>query len=295
MRKTLTIIIILIILAILVFLRLQCSRKGANNKEGAGLVLPVEVAPASIGDVKSSFEILGTIVARKTAQVFPETMGRITRIMVTEGAKVHKNSHLLAIRNESIGFEYEEGFIKSPITGVVGKIDVDVGSMVTPQSSVATIVDYSQVKIKFSVAETNMESIKKNEKVLVETDATGERVFSAKILEISPVIDPLTRTVSVKAVIDNPENLLKPGMTARVTVNLGERSNVLNIPKDALLEDHIFIVDDSVSQRRDVKIGLMGDENVEIIDGLSEGEKVVVIGQKRLAGGEKVKPIMRGK
>ncbi|MCK4574925.1 efflux transporter periplasmic adaptor subunit, partial [candidate division WOR-3 bacterium] len=86
---------------------------------------------------------------------------------------------------------------------------------------------------------------------------------------------------------------LKPGMTTRVQIKLGESTDVLMIPKDAYLEGFIFVVSDSTAERREVTVGIMGDKNIEIVEGLEEGEKVVIIGQERLAGGEKVNPIER--
>ena len=82
-------------------------------------------------------------------------------------------------------------------------------------------------------------------------------------------------------------------MTARVSINLGEKKDALVIPEDALLDSYLFVVEDSTAERRDVIVGLIGDEYVEIVDGITEGEQVVVIGQQRLAGGEKVNPIPR--
>jgi hypothetical protein len=67
----------------------------------------------------------------------------------------------------------------------------------------------------------------------------------------------------------------------------------LVIPRDALLDGYLFVVSDSTAERRDVISGIIGDENVEIISGVSDGERVVVVGQQRLAGGEKVRPILR--
>lgn len=290
MRKALIIIIIIVVLLVLVFLRMQCARRG-RKAEVKERPLPVEVMDATIGDIASSCEVLGTIAARKTADAFPETMGRITRIMVKEGSSVFKNSRIMAIRNETIGFEYEEGFIKSPITGSIAKVMVDVGSMVSPQTPVATVVDYSIVKVVFNVAETDIGCVSNKNTVSVESDALPEEMFTAKISEISPVIDEMTRTVSVKATINNPERKLKPGMTARVRINLGEKSDVLIIPKDACLDGFVFVVMDSTAERRDVTVGIIGDKNIEIQKGLDEGEKIVVIGQERLAGGEKVNPI----
>ena len=291
MRKIIIILAIVIVLAVAIVLRVSASRK--PSEEEIEKLVPVETFSAMRGDVVSTCEIIGSIKANKTAHVFPETMGRITRILVKEGTYVNKGSKLMALRNETIGFEYEEGYITAPISGNVANIMVDNGSMVTPQSPVAMVVEFSRVEVSFNMSENAMGCINKGGKVNITTDAAPGIEFKGTVSEVSPVIDPLTRTIAAKAVVNNSKKILKPGMTARVTLTLGSKNNVLTIPRDALLDGYIFTVRDSTSERRDVTVGLIGDNYVEIIDGLEEGEQVVVVGQQRLAGGEKINPIPR--
>ncbi|UCF71610.1 MAG: efflux RND transporter periplasmic adaptor subunit [candidate division WOR-3 bacterium] len=292
MRKLLIAGIIIVVLIIAILLRVSASQRGKATEEFVQRI-SVEVMPASRGTVKSTCEVLGTVIADKTAQVFPETMGRITKILVKEGAYVTKDNNIMAIRNETIGFEYEEGFIRSPISGNLAKIMVDVGSMVTPQTPVAVVMDYAKVNVQFNMAETNMGCVNKNDKVVVVIDAMPDQPFTGNVSEITPVVDPMTRTLGVKASVYNAKKILRPGMTTRVTINLGEKKDVVVIPRDALLDSHVFVVADSTTERRDVVPGLIGDKNAEIISGIKEGERVVVVGQQRLAGGEKVNPVLR--
>jgi membrane fusion protein (multidrug efflux system) len=292
MRKLLIAGIIIVVLAIAIVVRIGASQRGKKAEEFV-LRIAVEVMPATRGSVKSTCEVLGTVIADKTAQVFPEAMGRITKILAKEGAYVNKDNNLMAIRNETIGFEYEEGFISSPISGNLAKIMVDVGSMVTPQTPVAVVMDYAKVNVLFNVAETNMGCINKNDKVAVVIDAIPDQPFTGIVSEVTPVVDPMTRTLGVKASVYNAKKILRPGMTARVTINLGEKKDVVAIPRDALLDGYVFVVMDSTAERRNVVAGLIGDRNAEIISGIKEGERVVVVGQQRLAGGEKVNPVLR--
>ncbi len=290
MRKFLIILVIVIVLGIAITARIMVSKKPAEQKETERIV-PVEVILVTRGNVESTCELIGIIEANKTAHVFPETMGRITRIMVKEGSYVNKNSRLMALRNESIGFEYEEGYILAPISGNMANIMVNIGSMVTPQTNVATVVEFSKVKVTFNMSENTVGCVRKGSKVHVVVDAMPDKSFQGTLSEVSPVIDPYTRTIAAKAIINNPKKLLKPGMTARVTLNLGFRDSVVSIPRDALLNSYLFIVKDSIAERRDVEVGLIGDRYVEILSGVEQGEQIVLIGQHRLAGGEKVNPI----
>jgi multidrug efflux pump subunit AcrA (membrane-fusion protein) len=290
MRKFLIISLIVIVLGIAVTVRIMVSKKPAEQKETERIV-PVEVIPVTHGNVKSTCELIGSIGANKTAHVFPETMGRITKIMVKEGAYVNKNSRLMALRNETIGFEYEEGYIMAPISGNMANIMVNIGSMVTPQTNVATVVEFSKVKVTFNMSENTVGCTKKGGKVRVIVDAMPDKPFQGTVSEVSPVIDPYTRTIAVKAIINNPKKLLKPGMTAQIILSLDSKDDVLAIPKDALLDSYLFVVKDSIAERRDVEVGLIGDKYVEILSGVEQGEQIVLIGQHRLAGGEKVNPV----
>lgn len=292
MRKIIIIVVIVIVLGVAVALRVGLSNRGPQQEDESKIV-PVEVMSITRGDVTSTCEVIGTLHAIKTAQVFPEAMGRITSIFVKEGAYVNKNSRLMAFRNETVGFEYEEGYITAPIAGNVANIMVTVGSMVTPQTPVAMVLEFSRIEANFNMSENALGCIKKGNKAQVVIDALPGKVFSGTISEVSPVIDPMTRTVSAKAIINNSKKNLKPGMTARIILTLGSQKNVVSIPKDALLDSYVFVVADSTAERRDVVVGLIGDNNVEIIEGVQEDEQIIVVGQQRLAGGEKVNPIPR--
>ena len=291
MRKWI-IIIIAVVVVVAIALRLATSRRTSEKVEAVKVA--VEVMPTTKGHIQRTCELLGSVTADKTAQVFPETIGRVTQILVKEGQYVAKDAAIIAIRNEAVGFEYEEGYIKAPISGEVAKILINVGSMITPQTPVAIIVDYASVKVAFNLSEADMNCISREKKVSVQIDALPNDPFPARISEISPVIDPMTRTLEVKAVVNNARKLLKPGMTARVKIILSEKNNALVIPAEALLGSYVFVVKDSTAERRDVVVGLIGDNEVEIIQGIAEGERIVVVGQERLAGGEKVIQVLRG-
>ena len=292
MRKFLIIIIIVVVLGVAVAIRIATTKKTERVEIESRVV--VEVAPVQKGNVIKTCEILGTISADKTAQVFPETMGRVTGILVKEGSYVKKNDALISMRNETIGFEYEEARVRSPINGTVAKTMVDIGSMVTPQSMVALVVDYSVAKVQFNIAEADYECMNRDRKVFVKVDAAPDEEFRARVTEISPVIDPMTRTGAVKAVINNPKRVLKPGMTARIRVYMAEKDNVLVVPKEALIGNNLFVLVDSTAEKHPVELGIVGDDYTEVLSGVKENEMVVVVGQERLAGGEKVKAVIRG-
>ncbi len=291
MKKWLIIILAIVVVAIVVRIAIFGKK---TAKEAVTMDIPVEAVFAGKGDVVMRSELIGTIAADKTAQVFPETMGRVTAILVRDGGYVAKDQPILTIKNETVGFEFETATVKSPINGAVAKILTDIGSMASPQAPVAIVVDFSTIKLVLNIAETDAGAISLNKRIKFTTDALPAEIFDATVAEISPVIDPMTRTVSVKATAVNPRGRLKPGMTCRVVVTTAERKGVLAIPRDAVSDGAVFVVmQDTLAERRSVKTGMIGDEYAEVTDGLKEGELVIIMGQQRLAGGEKIKVLVR--
>lgn len=291
MKKWLIIILAIVVAGVIVRIAFFGKK---TIRESTALDIAVEAVSAQKVDVVKRSELIGTIAADKTAQVFPETMGRVIAILVREGGYVTKDQPILQIKNETVGFEFETAAVKSPINGAVAKILTDVGAMATPQAPVAVIVDFSTVKLAFNVAETDAGAVNMNQKIKFTTDALPGEIFDAAISEISPVIDPMSRTVSIKATALNHRGRLKPGMTCRVILITAEKKGALAVPRDAVNDAAVFVVkQDTLAERRSVKTGMIGDEYAEITDGLHEGELVIVMGQQRLAGGEKIKVLVR--
>jgi membrane fusion protein (multidrug efflux system) len=296
-RKTIitAIVIIAAVFVIGFALRVVLSRKTKVQAAGEQAIV-VEAIPSRKQNIGKTAELIGAIEADKTAQVFPEAMGRVIKILVKDGSRVSKGENLMILRNETVGYEFEEAMVTAPITGTIASVLVDVGAMASPQAPVAVVVDFSRIKVVFNVAEVDAGSIWRNSRIKTKVDALPEKTFEGVISEVSPVVDPLTRTIAVKADIANASGYLKPGMTARIFLDLGARKGVLAIPKDALMDHVIFVVrSDSTAERRAVTTGLIGDEWVEITHGLQENELVIIIGQQRLAGGEKLRAMVRDK
>jgi membrane fusion protein (multidrug efflux system) len=287
-RRTVWIIVGLVVAAVVIRLITLPQRREPQREEA---ILSVAVETVKPGRVVSSLELLGTVMGERQVQVFPEFAGRVTERLKKEGDRVRKDEPILALRSEAVGFEFEPGVVRSPIAGVVGKILVDVGQMVAPQVPVALVVDYDRVKVQIQIPEHQLPRITPGRKGEVRVDAYPDRVFVGQLTELSPVLDLASRTATARLSLANPSQRLTPGMVARVRLILDLRDGVISVPKEALVDGSVFVVEDGVAVRRSVKLGLSGDERVEIQSGLTKGEEVVVIGQERLHGGERVEAV----
>ena len=181
--------------------------------------------------------------------------------------------------------------IKAPISGIISKRFIDAGAMVGPTQPLVSIVDMDTVKLLTHVSDEDIDLVKLTQRVGVKVDTYLDRVFEVKEINISPVMDPLSRKIEVEIKISNPDYLMKPGMFPRIRL-LVQRDNTLLVPEEAVMEregeKQVFVVRDDIVHLQKISTGLERGELVEVLSGLKEGEAVVISGQSNLEDGDKV-------
>ena len=188
----------------------------------------------------------------------------------------------------------ENTTLRSPINGVVTARNYDVGDIYAMSMPIFTVEQIVPVKLLIGVSETDYSKVKKGDSVTVTADAIPDKTFYGKINRIYPTVDPATRTFTVEVKIDNAYKTLRPGMFARATVNFGSNNNVV-IPDVAVVkqqgsgERFVYVLneDNTVTYKKVVLGRRMGGE-YEVLEGLQDGDKIVIGGQIRLKDGVKV-------
>lgn len=183
--------------------------------------------------------------------------------------------------------------LTSPISGVVTQRNFDNGD-VAGTSPILQVMQISPVKLKFSINESLYAKVKVGMQVSAKVEVFGEEEFKGKISLISPTIDTDSRTFYVEAEFTNANQKLRPGMFGRVELNLG-RANMIMVSDKAVIKQngtndkYIYVVTaDNTLEYKKITVGKrLGDKYV-ILDGISEGEKVVVSDQNKLKNGSKV-------
>jgi membrane fusion protein (multidrug efflux system) len=175
---------------------------------------------------------------------------------------------------------------------VAGLRQINVGDYLKDGADMVNVEDIEAVLLDFRLAERFQTKIKPGQKAQVTFDALPGRKFTAVVQAIDPLIDANGRSVGVRACIDNRQMQLRPGMFARVNAVFGEREKALVVPEEAIVPQggRSFVVrvvpgankDELVSERVVVKIGIRQPGKVEILEGLSLDDSVVVAGQQRL-------------
>ncbi len=186
---------------------------------------------------------------------------------------------ILQDKRKQILDEKEKYFVKSPISGIVLKTYVENGDYVnniTSNNRILTVGDLSKMETILEVDEEYIPLIKKEMKVLISIDAFPNKIFEGKITKITGKSDPKTRTVEVKADVKYPVNI-PSGITVESNIIVKEKETTA-VPISALIEDKYVKVlkEDGKVVKKEIKTGIKANGYIEVIEGLQEGEKVVI-------------------
>ncbi len=195
-------------------------------------------------------------------------------------------------RLRAIESRMDDRLIHAPFAGVVGLRNISVGALVTPGDLITTLDDDSIMKLDFSVPSTFLEALRAGMEIKAKARAFGDTPFVGKVKSIDSRVDPVTRSIVVRAEIPNTQRLLKPGLLMSVTLLKNPRQALL-VPEETLVsvgkEHFLYVVDaENKVERRNVSTGTRQKGVVEIREGISAGERVITHGQMRLRPGQEV-------
>lgn len=187
--------------------------------------------------------------------------------------------------------------LQAPFAGVVGLRETSVGALVSPGEVITTLNDDSKMKLDFTVPSIYLNSLVIGLDVKAKTRDLGDKELSGKVTSIDNQIDPVTRAIKVRALLDNPGHELKQGMLMEVKLHTRER-DALIISESALMpfasNNFVFVVVNSgvgqpVVERRKIEIGERLVGHVEVLSGLSINDVLVTHGVQKLRNGQTIK------
>lgn len=194
---------------------------------------------------------------------------------------------------ENVSFLEPNTFVKSPIKGVISVKNFEDGELFSG-NPIVTVTQTHLLKALISIPESYVPFVKEGMELTVKPDVYKNQDFPATIEIVYPTIDPATHTFQAKVRIPNPDNLLRPGMYVRTSINLNE-VEALMVPYRAVLkltgsdERYIFVNDNGKAKRVRVKLGQRFDDLIEITsDELNSKDQLVTVGQAKLIDGVKL-------
>jgi membrane fusion protein, multidrug efflux system len=313
-----------LVLPLCAALALACSGK---KQEKAVAAPNVSLGDATAVDIDERIEATGELVSPNHAMIAAEVGGRVTSIYINEGKPAQAGDRVLEIDPERRELDLRaakagsaeaqasltdqqrasdrvnhlfksnvaskaqlDTAVKAPFAGFVAQRFISVGEFVQPGTRLFELVALDPIEVEFRVAEVDSSRVHLGQVVDVRVAPFPDEKFQATVTLVSPMIDPASRTLRVKATLANPEGRLRPGLFARADLGVSHREAVLMIPDEAVLERSdgkvVFrLAGPDKVERRVVKTGVHKNGRVEVTEGLSNGDKVVTRGHTALVDG----------
>ncbi len=188
---------------------------------------------------------------------------------------------------------FQNTIVKAPMTGIVSSLDVKRGQIVTNSQPAAIVVDAKKVYVEIQVIEDMVNNLEIGQEVTLNIPAAFKNPVKSKIEYISSTADISNKLYTVKAYIDNNDNLAKPGMTGDITLSTDNIANTIAVARDSVLtmdgEDFVFIVEDNRAVKRKIEIGSDFGDFLEVKSGLQLGDQVIIKGHQYVDDGSLVK------
>lgn len=182
---------------------------------------------------------------------------------------------------ELIRAQIEKTEIRAPFDGMIGLRNVSEGSYITPTNVVATLQDFDNVRIDFSIPERYAAYVRSGDQITF-TRQGSDQIYTGRIMAVEPRIDQATRTLMLRAEAPNPGRAIIPGAFVSIRFQLREIPDAIMVPSEAIIPElggnSIFVLDDGVARRRNIVTGTRTETLVQVVEGLNHGDTILTTG-----------------
>lgn len=278
----------------------SCQNQSSQDSSDEATIAVVEapafavnVLPVSLAPLSDYIRVNGEVRSTSTVDAYPDVNGKLVRVLVSLGEYVESGQVLVEVDPSRPGMEFVLSQVKAPISGTVTALPISAGSTISQQTPVARISRTGDIEVITSVAERFVSRMRLGLKVELGFESFQGEKFFAKVTGISPILDPLSRSLEIKIRLNRPDSRIRPGMFARVKLITVSKAGVVVVPSESLVRRfgvvYVFVVEDGKSKRVVVNPGIEIDGLSEIPAGLKEGEQIVIRGQTLLEDGSRVR------
>jgi membrane fusion protein, multidrug efflux system len=234
---------------------------------------------------------------RKLEREYQRTLELFNRKLVASVAVDNVRYEMEALKAARDLAQLNLGYteIRAPIAGVVSARYIKVGNTISVNDRTFQVTDLDPLIAEVHIPEREFAKLRQKQAATIIVDALAGANFAGRVQRISPTLDPATGTFKATIEVVDPKHQLKPGMFARVGIVLERRSAALRIPRGAIVEAEgaptVFVANGDKAEQRSIKTGLTNAGLIEVIDGLSGGERIVIVGQNGLKSGSAIRLI----
>jgi multidrug efflux pump subunit AcrA (membrane-fusion protein) len=254
----------------------------------------VRVHEVGLGTIENSVVLNGDVLARNQVSIYPAVGGKLTEIRLDIGDMVSRGDVVAMVDPSRPGESYSLSPVISTVNGTILQLNYSAGDTVSTGAALYVVGDLSALVVETFVPERFANAARRGLSAQVTLEALPGEVFTTLVDELSPVLDPASRTLKIRLRFARGDSRIKAGMFATISLVTSTRSGVPVVPRQALINTYgrwiVFIADEgNTARRREVRPGLENEELVEILEGIEAGEKVVVAGQNFLSDGDPVR------
>jgi len=312
-KKIIRAFILLLVVAALVFLPpvMAGSRRAeVSLPPVAATLFAVRTEYAEVRTLQAYIEVNANIVSSHQVAVLPDVGGLLTSMRVNLGDEVQAGQLLAQVDPSRPGAVFSISSVHAPVSGMVITNPATTGSTVTPATPLLTLALDGSIEIEAFIPEREVGQLRPGLGAEVRLEAFPGETFHATLTQLSPVVDPLSRTKRVILTFNNNthQQRVSPGMFARIRLNTRTHQNVVSVPQEAVIEHRgrtvVYVLNTNdvlpampsgipFVEMREVSVGVNVNREVEITSGLQPGEAVVVQGKQFLTDGTPVRVLGR--
>jgi len=274
------------------------AQGGSSGRSRSAAV--VQVITVAADTIQNSVVINGDVLVRNQVPIFPTVGGKLEEVRISIGDRVRVGDVVAMIDPARPGESFSHSPVVSTISGTVLQAPYSVGDTVSTQSALYVVGDLSILRVETFVPERFVSSIRLGLGADVTLEAIPGETFYAQVDEVSPVLDPASRTMRIRLRFVNSQGRavtdprIRAGMFATISLVTRTRANVPVIPRTSAINTYgswvVFIVDENnIARRRVLELGIENERFFEVISGVSLGDRVVTAGQNFLTDGDPVR------
>ena len=301
---TVVIFLLIALLAILIAYTIvkpkQDAAAPAAQGGGGRTAAVVRVKVIEPGTIENSVVINGDVLARNQVSIFPTIGGRVAEIRISIGDRVSQGQVVAMVDPSRPGEVYSHSPVISTVSGTVLQAPFYRGDTVSTQSALFVVGDLSSLRLETYVPERFVSAVRQGLRAQVRLEAIPGESFLAEVDEVSPVLEPASRTLRIRLrFIDGQgraftDPRIRAGMFATLSLVTLTRANVPVIPRTSVINTYgtwiAFSIDENnIARRHELELGIENEELFEVLSGVSLGDRIVTQGQNFLTDGDPVR------
>ncbi len=250
-------------------------------------VFAVTTTKTVSGQIKDLLYVNGDVVPASSVDVYSDTSGKLSKLNVVLGEYVRKDQVIAEIDPSRPGMSFTANPVKAIVSGTITSLPFDIGATVSSQVPVARIGNLTNLQVRTFIPEKFISRIDMGMKAVLTFESYPGESFDAVVMELSPVVDEVSRTMMIKMDIVKRDKRIKAGMYAKISLITEVKDNIVRIPTDCIMnrfgETFVFVLEgeDRVSKRL-ITEGIRINGVSEVKQGLKEGETIIFQGQTLL-------------